>query len=126
MISAFPHHEYEENHLNTFYDGLNHSTKALLYSTVGAQLSKIPCNQVKAKIEEVAKYNSWGGARGSGLPRDMIDTSNLDTISVKIEAIMDTKSSMFTLAQGSTNMLLVNEMFFSCKNCGGTNHDTLY
>ena len=47
MIRACPHHEYEENHLNTFfYDGLNDSTKALLDLAVGGQLSKAPCNQV--------------------------------------------------------------------------------
>ena len=60
MIRACPHHEYGDNHLNTFfYDGLNDFTKALLDSAVGGQLSKVPCNQVKAKIEEVAKNSSW-------------------------------------------------------------------
>ena len=59
MIETCPHHEYEKNHLNTFfYDGLNDSSKALIDSTVGGQLSKISCNQVKAKIEVVTKNNS--------------------------------------------------------------------
>ena len=84
MIRAFPHHEYGENHLNTFfYDGFNDPTKALLDSAVGGKLQKVPCNQVKARIEEVAKNSSWGGARSSGLPRGMIDTSNLDSIGGK-------------------------------------------
>ena len=56
MIKACLHHEYEENHLNTFFhDGLNDATKALLDLVVGVKLSKVSCNQVKAKIEEVAK-----------------------------------------------------------------------
>ena len=56
MIGAYSHHKYEENLLNIFfYDGLNDSTKNLL---VGGQLSKIPCNQVKAKIKEVAKNST--------------------------------------------------------------------
>ena len=59
MIRACPHNEYTENHLNTlFYNGLNDSTKALLDSTMGGQLSKISCNQVKARIEEVIKNSS--------------------------------------------------------------------
>ena len=87
MIRACPHHEYEENHLNTFlYDRLD-STKALLDSAVGGKLSKLPCNQVKAKIREVAKNSSWGGARISGLPRGMIDARNLNSIGAKIEAM---------------------------------------
>ena len=78
--------------MNTFfYDRLD-STKALLDSAVGGQLSKVPCNQVKAKIEKVAKNSSWGRARSSGLPRGMIDASNLDSIGAKIEAIMDKKT----------------------------------
>ena len=71
MIRACPHHEYGENHLNTFFcDGLNDSTKALLDLAVGGQLLKVLCNQIKAKIEEVAQNSSWGGARSSGLPRN--------------------------------------------------------
>ena len=53
---------------------------------------------MKAKIEEVAKNSSWGGVRSSGLPRGMIDTSNLDFIGAKIEAIMDKKLSEFKSA----------------------------
>ena len=123
-----PHHEYGENHLNTFfYDGLNNSTKELLDSAIGGQLSKVPCNQVKAKIEEVVKNSSWGGARSSGLPRGIIDTNNLDSIRAKIEAIMDKKFSKLKLAQDSSNVLAVTEAkFFSCKIYGGTNHDTSY
>src|SRR5688572_18854965 len=52
MLRACPHHEYGENHVNTFfYDGLDDSTKALLDSACGGQLSKIPCDRVKAMIE---------------------------------------------------------------------------
>ena len=94
MIRACPQHEYEENHLNTFFcDSLNDSTKALLDLAVGGQLSKFPCNQVKAMIKEVVKNSSWGRARSNGLPRGMIDMSNLDFIGAKIEAIMDKKLS---------------------------------
>ena len=51
MIRACAHHEYGDNHLNTsFYDGLNDTTKSFLDSALGGQLSKIPCNKVKAKI----------------------------------------------------------------------------
>ena len=104
MIRACPHHEYGENHLNTFfYDGLNDSTKAVLDSAMGGQLSEIPCNQVKAKIEEVAKNYSWGGARSKGLPRGIIDTSNLDTISAKIEVVIDKKLSKSNLATSISN-----------------------
>ena len=115
--------------LNTtfFYDGLNDSTKALLDSTVGGILSKVPCNQVKVKIEEVAKNSFWGGAKSSGLPRGMIDTSNLDFIRAKIEVIMDKKLSKFKLVQGSSNVSTSNEAKpFSCRICGGTNLDTSY
>lgn len=43
----------------------------------------------KSKIEEVAKNSTWRGAWGSGLPRGLIDTSNMDAIKTKIELIMD-------------------------------------
>ncbi|XP_057548051.1 uncharacterized protein LOC130826485 [Amaranthus tricolor] len=126
MIRACPHHEYGDNHLNTFfYDGLNDTTKALLDSEVGGQLSKIPCNQVKAKIEEVSKNSAWGSARSKGLPRGMIDTTNLDTISAKIEAIIDKKLSKLSLVS-SSNTSSAREKHFACAICGGTNHDTSY
>ena len=76
MIRACPHHEYGKNNLNTFFcDGFNDCTKAVLDSAVGRQLSKVLCNQVKAKIEEVAKNSSWGGARSGGL-RDLSKGKN--------------------------------------------------
>ena len=57
----------------------------------------------------------------------MIDTSNLDSIGAKIEAIMDKKFSRFKLAQGSSNVSVANEAIsFSCRICGGNNHDASY
>ena len=93
---------------------------------VSTTLSKIPCNQFKDKIEEVAKNNSWGGARGSGLTRGMIDSSNLDTISSKIEAIMNKKLFKFKLAQGSSNVSSATEKLFSYRIFEGTIHDASY
>ena len=82
---------------------------------------------MKAKIKEVAKNRSWGAVRSSGLPRRMIDTSNLDSIGAKIEAIMDKKLSKLKLAQGSSNVSAAKEAkSFSCRICGDTNHDTSY
>ena len=122
-----PHHDYgEKDHSTCFYDGLNDSTKALLDSVLGGQLSKIPCNQVKAKIEKVEKNRSYGRVRGSGLPWGMIDASKIGTIGAKIEAIMDKKLSKLKLAQGSSNVSSTNEKFFSCKICDDINHDTSY
>ncbi|CAO2840803.1 unnamed protein product, partial [Amaranthus hypochondriacus] len=128
MLRACPHHEYGENHLNTFfYDGLDDSTKALLDSAVGGQLSKIPCDRVKAMIEEVAKNSTWGGARGSKQQRGVMSGANLDSIGAKIEAMMDKKLSELKLAQASSNVSAANEAKrFSCRICGGTNHDTSY
>ena len=55
MIKACIHHEYQKNHINTFfYDGLNDSTKALIESAVGGQLYLVLCNEVKEKMKEVA------------------------------------------------------------------------
>ena len=59
---------------------------------------------MKGKIEEVAKNNCSGGARGGRLPRGMIDTSNLYTIDAKIEAIMEKKFIKLKLAQGSSKV----------------------
>lgn len=52
---ACPHHEFGENHFNffLFYDEHDNQTQALLVATLGGQLSKLPQNQVRAKIEEV-------------------------------------------------------------------------
>lgn len=67
LIRSCPQHEYGENHLNIFfYNGLNDPTKALLDSSVGGQLSNIPCNVVKGKIEKIAKNFTWGGATARG------------------------------------------------------------
>ena len=103
MIKAFPLYRYGENHLNTFfYDGLNDFIKALLDSGVGGKLSKVPCNQV-------------------------VETSILDSLGAKIEAIMDKKLSKFKLAQGSFNVSSTNKAkSFSCRIRGGTNHDLSY
>ena len=88
IIRACPHHEYEKNQLNTFYyNGLNDSTKALLDSVVGGQLSKVPRNQVKAKIKVVAKYIAWDERGVMDDLRGMIDTSNLDSIGANVETI---------------------------------------
>jgi hypothetical protein len=57
----------------------------------------------------------------------MIDTSNLDSIGAKIEAIMDKKLSKLILAQGSSTLSPSNEAkSFSCRICGGINHDIFY
>ena len=78
-------------------------------------------------IEEVAKNITWGGARSSRQQRGMIDDTNLDSIGVKIEAMMDKKLSKLKLAQTSSNVSAANEAkSFSCRICGGTNHDTSY
>ena len=56
----------------------------------------------------------------------MINTSNLDTISAKIEAVIDKKLSKLNLATSSSNVSSVGEKHFACAICDGTNHDTLY
>ena len=56
----------------------------------------------------------------------MIDTSKLDNIGAKIDSIMGKKLSKLKLTQGSSNLSLTIEKFFSCKIYGGTNHDTSY
>ena len=87
MIHACPHHEFGENHLNTFfYDGLNDSTKALLDSSVGGQLSKIPQNIVKNTIEEVAKNCSWG-VWGRSKQKGLFELSGADAINAKLELL---------------------------------------
>ena len=94
---------------------------------MGGQLSKVICNQVKVKIIKVAKNSSWGEARRSRLPRGMIDTSDLDSIGAKIEAIMYKKLSRFRFAKGSSNVSAMSEVkSFSCRIYGGTNHDASY
>ena len=55
----------------------------------------------------------------------MIDTTNLDSISAKIEAIIDKKLCKLSLA-GSSNTSSAREKHFACAICGGTNHDTSY
>ena len=103
MICAYSYHEYGDNHLNTFfYDGHNDTTKALLDSAVGGDLSKIPCNQVNAKMEHVIKNRVWRGTRSKSFPSGMIDTTNLDTISAKIEIVIDKRLYKFRIA-GSSN-----------------------
>ena len=52
--------------------------------------------------------------------------SNLDTIGAKIEAIMDKELSTFKLAQVSANVSSANKKPFSCRICGGTNHNASY
>lgn len=49
MKKACPHHEFGEDHLNIFYDGLNDQIKALHDANVGRKLSKVPENQVEQK-----------------------------------------------------------------------------
>ena len=39
---------------------------------------------------------------------------------------MEKKLSKFKLSQGSSNVSSGNERSFSCKICGGANHDTSY
>ena len=118
MIRACALHEYGDNHVNTFfYDGFNDTTKALLDTAVGGQLSKIPCNQVKARIEEVAKNSAWGKTRSKSFPRWMIDTTNLDTISTKIETVIDKKLSKLSLTR-SSNISLARDKHFTCSICG--------
>lgn len=57
---------------------------------------EVPCNQVWAKIDELAKNSTWGGTRRSTL-KGMLDISNFHTITVKIEAIIDKKLSNLNL-----------------------------
>ena len=56
----------------------------------------------------------------------MIDTNNLDTISAKIEAVIDKKFSKLNIATSSSNISSAHEKHFACGTCGGTNHDTSY
>ena len=91
MLRACPHHEYGENHLNTFfYDGLLPHTKALLDSSVGGQLCKIPQNQVRAQIEEVVKNSSWGN-QGRARTKGMYEMENSESLESKLEALLDKK-----------------------------------
>ena len=66
----------------------------------------------------------WG-IRSKSLSRGMIDTTNLDTISAKIEAVIDKKLSKLSLT-GSSNTPLAREKHFACSICWRTNHDTSY
>ena len=56
----------------------------------------------------------------------MIDTTNLNTISAKIEAIIDKKLSELSLFASSSNASSPREKYFACAICGGTNNDTSY
>ena len=74
---------------------------------------------------EVAKNSAWGGLRNKGLPRGMIDTTNLGTIGAKIEVVIDKKLSKLSLTSSSNNPS-AREQHFACSIYVGTNHHTSY
>ena len=97
MLRACPHHEYGENHLNTFfYDGLLPPIKALLDSSVGRQLCKIHQNQIRALIEEVVN-NSSRGNQGRARGKGMYEVKNSESLESKLEALLEKKLAQISV-----------------------------
>jgi hypothetical protein len=107
--------------MQTFYHGLNNSTRETMDAAVGGAILSLTISQATALVEKMASNQGWSEERTQGRKRGggMHQLKEVDMLSAKMDLLM---KRLDERAGEKKEVMHIHDSRMTCEECGETGH----